>query len=366
MEMSPYPETALPAADRLRLLMPDASHMLHMPTHIDIACGDYRRGVDSNHQAMLADDAFFARSEGSPLYIVSRVHNIHVKLYSAMMSGRFTDALSAAHRISGILTDQFLSIRSPPMADWTESYLGAIVHVLVRFGRWADLLKLPLPEDRELYCSTTSMIYYGRSVALAVLGLVDNAKLEQAKFECARSRVPQSRLNTLPTAEVDLLNVASAMLRGEIEYREGKFESSFQTLRQATVLEDNLPYGDPPPWLQPTRHALGALLLEQGRVEEAEVVYREDLGLGGQLPRRKARLNNVWGLHGLHEALLKTGKVDEARIIGLHKDIALASADIPIAASCFCRISSASPGDDVRPVELSCCVNSIDVDKIAL
>ncbi|KAJ6142533.1 hypothetical protein N7471_001986 [Penicillium samsonianum] len=355
MEMSPNPEIALPAADRLRFLMPDASHMLHMPTHIDIACGDYRRAVDSNHQAMLSDDKFFARTEGSNIYKLYRAHNIYVKLYSALISGRSQEALSAAYRLPGILTTEVLSISSPPMADWAESFLGAIVHVLVRFGHWREILQdLPVPEDKQLYCSTTSMIYYGRAIALAVLGRVDEAKLEQAKFEAARALVPRTRLNSLPTVEADVLNVASAMLQGEIQYREGNFDVAFRRLREAVALEDSLPYSDPPPWMQPARHALGALLLEQGHLEEAELVYREDLGLSDSLPKRKARLNNVWGLHGLHECLTKTGKIGEAKIIGIQKDLALASADVGIVASCFCRLSTQGT-DGSQPEKSECC-----------
>ncbi|CAG8905430.1 unnamed protein product [Penicillium egyptiacum] len=353
MEMSPYPEIALPAADRLRSAMPDASHMIHMPTHIDIACGDYRRAVDSNHQAMLADDKYFSETTSSKLYTAYRAHNIYVKLYSALISGRFKEAISAARRLPGILNDELLSISSPPMADWTESYLGALVHVLVRFGRWDDLQNLPLPENQTLYCSTTAMIHYGRGIAFAVLARIGEAELEQVKFEEAKARVPQSRLNSLPAVEVDVLQIASAMLQGEIEYRKGNFESAFRSLRQATALEDGLPYADPPPWMQPTRHALGALLLEQDRVEEAEVVYREDLGLGGNLPRRQARLNNVWGLHGLHECLIKNGKLEEARMIGVQKELALASADVIVEASCFCRLSAVL--GDANAIPAGCC-----------
>lgn len=60
MEMSPFPEIALPASDRLRTLVPDGSHLLHMPTHIYVSCGDYRRVVDFNHDAILVDNKYFA------------------------------------------------------------------------------------------------------------------------------------------------------------------------------------------------------------------------------------------------------------------------------------------------------------------
>ncbi|KAI2836855.1 transcriptional regulator family: Fungal Specific TF [Aspergillus niger] len=340
MEMAPYPEIALPAADRLLRLVPDGSHMLHMPSHIYVACGDYRAVIDSNNQAMVVDDKYFAREPGTILYIMYRAHNIYVKVYGAVISGNFAEAISGMKRLQEILTPELLSITSPPIANWAEGFLGAIAHVLIRFGRWDDILDLKLPEDKELFASTTAMIYYARGIALAVLNRVDEAQEERKKFEAAREKVPPSRLNSLPVREVDVLEIGSAMLKGEIEYRQGNFEEAFNHLRQATKLEDNLVYADPPPWMQPARHALGALLLEQGHVSEAQHVYEEDLGLSETLPRRKARLNNVWSLHGLYECQVRQGLHDKARYIRAQRDVALASADVPINASCFCRLSA--------------------------
>ena len=135
------------------------------------------------------------------------------------------------------------------------------------------------------------------------------------------------------------------MLEGELEYRKGNFHQAFAHLRDGVQLEDKLPYADPPVWLQPVRHALGALLLEQGRIDEAEEVYKQDLGFSKRLPRRKARLNNMWSLHGLYECLTRSGQAEEAEWIRLQRDIAVASADIPLGASCFCRLSAAKGCD---------------------
>ncbi|KAE8149567.1 hypothetical protein BDV25DRAFT_140680 [Aspergillus avenaceus] len=348
MEMSPVCETALPAADRLRRLVPEGSHMLHMPTHIDTAVGDYRRAVDSNHDAILADDKYFAREEGSVLYTLYRVHNICAKLYAALISGRLNDSVSAAKRLKDIINDKVVKRTSPPMADWVESFLGYVAHVLIRFGRWQDILKLQLPEDQKLYCVTTATILYAQAIALSALGRIEEAEFAQKDFEKARATVPDTRLNSIPCKEVDVLKVASAMLTGELEYRKGNHDAAFASLREAVSLEDGLPYADPPPWMQPVRHALGGLLLEQNRVEEAEQVFREDLGLAKDFPRRKARLNNVWGLHGLHECLVRLGKTEEAVSIKVQRDIAVGCADVPITTSCYCRLSAVEP----------CCANS--------
>ncbi|CAG7972822.1 unnamed protein product [Penicillium salamii] len=340
LEMSPFPELALPAADRLRGMVPHASHMLHMPTHIDAAVGDYRRGVDSNHEAMLADDIYFANEIDTIRYTPYRVHYICAKMYSAMMSGRFRDAMSAAEKLEQVIDYNVLSVRSPPMADSIESFVASKAHVLVRFGHWEDILELKLPTDRVTYSVTTAVILYSRGLALSALGRVEEAEITKTEFEKARQAVPSSRLNSIPCKEEDVLGVASAMLAGELEYRKGNIEESFSLLREAIAREDGLAYSDPPPWMQPVRHALGGLLLEQGRVEEAEALFKEDLGFALDYPRRRAKLNNVWGLHGLHECFTRLGKTVEAAFIQPAYEIALASADVPVKASCFCRVSA--------------------------
>ncbi|KAE8377996.1 TPR-like protein [Aspergillus bertholletiae] len=346
MEMSPYPELALPAANRLRYLVPDGSHMLHMPTHIDAAVGDYRRAIDSNHEAVLADDKYFAQSSvslvpgGSLAYVGYRVHYICAKLYAAMMSGRFEDAMSAAEKLEQVIDQQLLSVTSPPMADIVESFLASKAHVLIRFGRWQEILRLELPTDRGLYCATVATILYARGLAFSALGRIHEAEIAQKEFEAARLMVPDSRLNSIPCKQVDVLKVSSAMLTGELQYRKGNLDLAFSSLREAIRREDALPYSDPPPWMQPVRHALGGLLLEQARVEEAEILFREDLGFAKDFPRRRAKPNNVWGLHGLHECFMRLGKLEEATFIQSTHDVAIATADVTITASCYCRVSA--------------------------
>jgi len=140
----------------------------------------------------------------------------------------------------------------------------------------------------------------------------------------------------------DLFDIAEAMATGEIEYRKGNFDVAFAHLRKSVQLDDELPYDEPWGWMQPTRHALGALLLEQGRVDEAESVYRADLGLDGQLSRACQHPDNPWSLHGLHECLVRRGNTAEAALVAQRLELAGARADVPITASCFCRMAGAA------------------------
>jgi hypothetical protein len=102
-------------------------------------------------------------------------------------------------------------------------------------------------------------------------------------------------------------------------------------------LDDALPYDEPWGWMQPTRHALDALLMEQGHLEEAEAVYRADLGLDQALSRACQHLGNLWSLNGLHECLTRRGETVEAPLIKQQLDQDLARAEVPVYASCYCR-----------------------------
>jgi tetratricopeptide (TPR) repeat protein len=336
MEMSSHPEQALKAADNLRGLVPDAGHLNHMPTHIDVLCGDYRRAVSSNTEAIKADTKFVNRDGAINFYSLYRCHNYHFRIYAAMFAGQSVVALETAALLENTLPDALLRITSPPMADWLEGFLTMRVHILVRFGLWQDIIDLQPPDDAELYCTTAAMTYYGKGVALANTGRMDEADLHRRLFQDAVKTVPSSRTIFNNTCQ-DILAIAAAMLDGEIEYRRGNTELGFQQLRRAIELDDSLPYDEPWGWMQPTRHAYGALLLEQGRTEEASAVYAADLGLNDTLPRAQQHRNNVWALHGLHECLTRLGRESEARIVRPQLQLALAVADVPVKSSCFCR-----------------------------
>ncbi len=336
MEMSPFPHEALRAGDRLRDLVPDAGHLIHMPTHIDVLCGQYRDVVVYNEKAIVADRKFLERAGPMNIYSMYRTHDYHFAIYGAMFLGQYTPAIAAAQELIDTTPEDLLRLESPPMADFVEGYIPMKQHVLVRFGRWDEIITQPLPEDQTLYCSTVAMMRYAKSVANSALGNVGQAEREREAFLLAKTKVPDSRRVHNNTV-VDLLEIAQAMLDGELEYRRGNHEVAFAHLRKAVELDDALPYDEPWGWMQPTRHALGALLLEQGQLEEAERVYRADLGLDETLSRACQHPNNLWSLHGLHECLMRRGEAKESVLIKQQLDQALARAEVPVHASCYCR-----------------------------
>lgn len=335
MEMSPHPEKALKAGDILRTLVPDAGHLVHMPTHIDVLCGDYVNVVRGNEAAVEADLKYFEKEGAFNVYTGYRQHNYHFVVYGALFLGQIEPALSAVRGMAETVPEAMLRIESPPMADFFESYMGLEPHILVRFGKWEELTQMQPPEDPELYCTLNANTLYARAVAFAALGRVAEAEAEEKLFLAACDAVPKTRMMHNNTVR-DLLEIAKEMVRGEIEYRKGNYDAAYAHLRRSVALDDDLPYDEPWGWMQPARHALGALLFEQGHAEEAEAVYREDLGLGGQLSRATVHPDNIWSLRGLHDCLKKRGETIEIKQIRQRLDMALARADEEMAASCFC------------------------------
>ncbi|KAJ5930846.1 hypothetical protein N7466_006339 [Penicillium verhagenii] len=341
MEMSATPEAALPAAEMIREMFPDTGHTFHMPAHIDVLVGDYRRAVEYNLKATIADDRFFQQNGGLTFYSYYRLHDYHSLIYAAMLGGKSKAALSATERMEATITEDILRVETPALANWMEFFKAVRVHVLIRFGMWDELKKLGPLEDKELYCVTNVMRHYGKAIAYAATAQLEEADKERELFKAASTLVPPTRLD-FPNKITDILKVASAMLDGEIEYRRGGYEVAFDRLWEAVRLEDELPFAEPWGWMLPARHAYAALSLEQGMVEQAARAYAEDLGLIPTPKRAHQHPNNVWALHGYNECLMLLGRHAEANIIKKQLSLALVEADVEITSSCFCRLGNVS------------------------
>lgn len=355
LEQSPFPERALTACGALVERACGSGHLTHMPTHIYILCGEYYNAMLWNDVAAKADLCFLEREGKLTFYTLYCTHNMHFKMYAAMFMGHYGHAMAAVHEIEALLSDDLLRSILPgglPFINLGDAFRALRYHVWVRFGRWQDILTYQLPEDGDFYCVTKSTGHYARSLAYALGEPQDMVKAEEehAAFEAAFETVPLDwqevpglgrRLHNNTCR--DILEVSRKVLEGELAYQHGRHEEAFELLREAGRLESSPPdgkmvYDEPWGFMQPTRHALGALLLEQGRWAEAEKTYREDLGLDSSVPRPYQHPDNVWALHGLCEALKHQGKDDLELVRRLA--LAAARADVPINASCFCRRST--------------------------
>jgi tetratricopeptide (TPR) repeat protein len=282
-EASPDPGRAEAAADRLRGLVTGAGHLEHMPSHIDIRLGHYQKAVVANQKGIESDLRYVRQAGHDGFYTLYRAHNYHFLTYAAMFTGQRGLAMNAARELVQEVPMEM--VRAYP--QYLDGFMAVPLHVMIRFGLWQELIDEPAP-PKDLPVST-AFWHYARSVAYAATGEVRKSKRELRKFNKAYRRVPEDSMIGNNTARV-VLEVARPFAEGELEYRRGNHDKAFALLREAVQLDDALIYDEPWGWMEPVRHALGALLLEQGRVEEAAEVYRQDLRL---------HPDNGWALHGL-------------------------------------------------------------------
>ncbi len=341
LEMSPYPERAMESAERLGTLCPEAGHLLHMPTHVHVLCGQYDKAKDASIRAIEADRRYLSHAGYSNFYTTSCCHDWHMMMNSCMFLGQFQPAMDAADEMCAMLTPDVIDAPDRPwMSAMLEAYYSTRIHVLVRFGRWQQILDCPMPEPTSLYCSSTAMQHYARAIAYANLGHQQDAWHEVGAFHGTRTEMPPDRVYFNNTVS-DVLDVAESMMKGEIHYHQGDLEDAFGYLEESVKRCDNLLYTEPWAWMHPPRHALGALLLEQGFSAEAEKVYRADLGLDNTIQRCSQHYGNIWSLLGLVECLNIRGEPEELTRMTGALQIAMTLADPSITSSCFCRKSAA-------------------------
>ena len=336
MEMSPWPERALGAADMLRGLVADGGHMEHMAAHVYVVCGDYAHAVEQSRRAVRADDKYLDYAGPDNFYTTARCHDFHLHMYAAMFLGQYDTAIVAADRICSTATAELVASSYPFMASILDGYSSMRTHVYVRFGKWRELIEDQLPESAEQTPIRVAMHHYGKGIACAALGDVDEAEAEQVRFDRLLETIPEDAIFLSNTVR-DILRVGKAMLEGELEYRKRNYRRAFDALRLAVERDDNLKFTEPWAWMHPPRHALGALLVQQGWFDEAETVYRTDLGYSGAIARCSQHPDNVWALHGLLECVRRSGDSDEAQLLEQRLMVALARTDVPIRGSCFCR-----------------------------
>ena len=336
-ELSATPEKAVAVAEILRISVPDHGHLLHMPTHIDMWLGHYKEAVETNKRAVKADEKYVSMSGcNNEFYKIYRVHNYHFTVWAAMFDGQFETAMEyaeAAEKQLGLDAVTYKLGDLPVGSQYLEAFATIPWHVLIRFGKWEEIIQRPIQEDKDLYPSTVATAHYARGIAFAVMGRLEEADAERVMFyDALKNKALENRylMNNVmydPVHHSGILDVAEAVLSGEVEYFKGNYQQAFDYLRLAVKRDSNLPYDEPWGWMMPARHVLGALLLEQGHATEAEAIYREDL---------KKYKDNLWSLLGLHQALRLQNKTQEAELVKASFQTAIARADISIQASCMC------------------------------
>lgn len=321
IEPSDDKDRGIPAADRLSQLVPGSGHLLHMPSHIYVQVGMWDRSIDQNTQATQRDERYRELSPEQGIQLGYMTHNAHMLAFSAMMVGREGEAVAAARAMWEGVPEQALRDYAP----FFDAVMCSIYDVEKRFGRWDAILAEPAPP--EYLRATTAMWRAHRAVAWAAKKDFANAEKEQALFRKEKKSLPHEPGWAEYEVARKFLEVSDLFIAGEIALQQERWDEAVSLLEKAAETEDALGYGEPPMYLQPVRHTLGAVYLKVGRYVDAERTYRDDLARWR---------DNGWSLYGLSRALEGQGRTAEAAAVRRDFDRVWARAEAPTETSCKC------------------------------
>jgi tetratricopeptide (TPR) repeat protein len=291
MEASATPQLALHSANLLDTLMPQVSHITHMPSHIYIRTGYYQRGIQVNEAGIAGFKKY--RAQYAPVkngFFLYEAHNLQLISNCAQMAGNFKAAMDAAKAVQSKITQKYLHLKS---ADGNSAQLIYAMPTLVdvRFGKWDSILKRPalsgLPYFSVLY-------HFSRGLAYSRIHNFASAKLELEMLNTQlTNKTLKWRLEHFNRA-YDGAAIASLILQGVFAEEENNYEAAIQLLQKAVQAEDLLIYNEPRDWPLPTRHYLANALIKAGKMKEAIAVLNKDLQINP---------NNGWALTGLKIAM---------------------------------------------------------------
>lgn len=320
VEASSDPGRAETAADTLLTLVPGSGHLVHMPAHTYWRVGRYHDAAEANVRAAAVDEQYIAQCNAQGFYpALYYPHNIHFLWAASSMEGRSAVAIDAARRVAA-------NVRIEQMREFptVEFFRTIPLLALTQFGRWDEILAEPMPDASLRYA--TAIAHYARGVALARKGDLAAARRERDQLVPLRDTTEILFLDTNDYPAVTLLQIADALLEGELAMAAGSVDAAVGHFERAVALQDGLPYMEPPFWYYPTRQSLGAALLAAGRAGEAEAVYRRDL---------EDYPHNGWSMFGLAESLAAQGRTDEAAEVREMFTHVWARADVELTGSRF-------------------------------
>lgn len=318
VEASSQPGRAERAADRLADLVPGSGHLVHMPSHIYWRVGRYNDASEANVRAALVDERYIAECNAQGFYpALYYPHNIHFLWAASSMEGRSQVAIDAARKVAANV--RLEQIEEFPMVEFFHTIP---LLALVQFGRWDELLEEPQPAS-DLHFSN-AIWRYARGVALANTGELDAARAELEALQPLRQSDRIDFLVTMAYPASAVLEIADALLAGEIALAAGDLDAAISRFGRAVELQDALPYMEPPFWYYPTRQSLGLAFYRAEQYGEAEAVYRQDLV---DYPR------NGWSMFGLMQSLEAQGREQEAAEVRERFETAWAEADVELMAS---------------------------------
>lgn len=302
-ETTPRAGEAQACADRLVNAMPGASHLNHMPSHTYNRVGRWNDAVQANVLAWASDRR---AAEGAAVSVYP-THNLHMLMFAAAVDGQAARAVEASDAYAALAPGDGASLQA--MAR-------------LRFGRWDEVLAL---SDAPLHPIHRGLWAFARGHAHLRRGQADSALGYLVMVDSLAAHAPAG-VNFRGHSAAALLGIVGGILRAEVMRHEGRPAEAIAALERAMALEDALTYDEPEPLPFAVRDWLGAALLEAGRAQDAERVYRAALD---------DRPHNGWSLFGLEQALRAQGKTAQAAEARARFEQAWSRSDVRLESSRF-------------------------------
>lgn len=292
MEASTHPEKALPYARLLARQIPGAGHIVHMPSHIYYRVGLYKDALESNLDAIAADERYFSISDSDPVYKGAYYpHNIHFVMVSALMGGDGKTALNAAAKLDKSVNDETLKAIGALQPVKAAPYFSH-----VQFSS-PDVL-LALPDPGPDFVLVKAMWHYARAVGFARKGALADSGKEIEALGVIERTANFKPITDWAVPAPEIVRTARLVASGRLADARGDLPAAISAYREAVAVQDGLPYTEPPYWYYPVRQSLGAALLRAGQLDAAEEVFRASLA---RTP------SNGWALRGLMEVYRQRG-----------------------------------------------------------
>lgn len=295
VEASNTPERALRSAALFdQGLVPNAGHLVHMPSHVYIRTGDYHKGTLANIQAIKVDSAYVTACNAQGAYPLAYYpHNQHFLAATATLEGNSKWAIYAAEALQKNANKHLMK---EPGWGTIQHYYTIPYYVYVKFGKWDDILKIENEFPDLDY--PTAILNYAKGMAYLSKGNVKAAKNELMRLEKIASNEKLKEVTIWDINSVyELVQIACKVLKAGILSKENNLTQSISLLQEAIEIEDALNYNEPPDWFFSVRHHLGAIQLDAGHYQDAINTYQQDLI---NLPK------NGWALKGLSLAYSKS------------------------------------------------------------
>eukprot|EP00927_Polykrikos_kofoidii_P085368 TRINITY_DN9274_c0_g1_i1.p1 TRINITY_DN9274_c0_g1~~TRINITY_DN9274_c0_g1_i1.p1 ORF type:complete len:605 (-),score=61.82 TRINITY_DN9274_c0_g1_i1:47-1861(-) len=279
-------------------------HLQHMTTHTFLRTGAYHEGVEGGMAAVSSDAAYLHHG----LLPYGPGHNSVFLVCSAMWGGE----RAVAYKYAQVMQQIFAKAPSRPDGPDGSRAWSYPMLVAVRFGDWDHVQRLdalPPSDFSEQWPYGYGVLrHFGLAVAESHLG---RSRDSEAHLRALRTLMPNIAKSG-DAVFTNLSRIANHTASAVAASDRGDATKAVNEMKAAVDIELSMKYDEPPAWILPSRECYGQALLNAGRPEDAEGVFRS--ALYGYSFHAEPRCG--WAIFGLRESLRR-----QERTIARKKEI---------------------------------------------